>query len=251
MGTELAMAEDKNVKVWDDIPQELLSGQGFENGTLEDMIVPRIQLAQAMTPAIDPTSELHITGLSQGDFFNNVTKRVYGPGVRIIPVLFTKNRLLFVNNKIECRSENGIDGGAMSKRCGPGHCEYAAWGSGKDGKGQACTEFRNFICWIPDERAYSIISFKKATASVGKMLYTTASTQRRTVSVKGKTLELALPIYGCEYMLRSVKAGDGTNKYFTVAFDLVRDVEDSALLKSLNEAHERFKVANFVASEEV
>lgn len=250
MSTELQTAPKQDVKVWDDMPEELLSGQGFENGTVDDMIVPRVQLAQALTPAVDASSELYIKGLSHGDFFNNVTKQNYGPGIRVIPVLFTKNRLLFVNNKIECRSENGIDGGTMSKRCGPGNCEYAEWNTGKDGKGQACTEFRNFICYIPSERTYSILSFKKATASVGKMLYTTASTQRRLVSVKGKQFEVSLPIYGCEYMLKSVKTGEGTNKYFTVAFEIVRDVEDKELLKDLKKSHERFKGSNFVASEE-
>lgn len=241
------------VQVWEDVPEELLSADGFENGNTDDLVVPRVLLAQALSPAVKKSSEVYIEGLSQGDFFNNVTRKIYGPGIRVIPVLFTKNRILFQGKDMDCRSENGIDGGHHAPKCSG--CEYAQWGTGKDGKGAACTEFRNFICYVPEEQDFAIISFKKATAQVGKMFYTTTAAQKRLIVINKGTenetkKQVQLPIYGCEYMLSSKEKGTDSESFFTVAFDKIADVTDRALITYLKEAHDRFKTVNVVATEE-
>lgn len=257
MSTELATqpeVKDGQVAVWEDVPEELLNADGFENGGIDDVVVPRLLLAQALSPAVKKSSDVYIEGLNQGEFFNNVTRKVYGPGVRVIPVLFTKNRILFNQKEIDCRSENGINGGIHSPSCAT--CEYAQWGSGKDGKGTACTEFRNFLCYVPEDREFAILSFKKSTAQAGKMLYTTAIAQKRQVLVTQpdnkpklqKTIQL--PIYGCEYMLNAVEKSNDDGSFYTIGFKIVQDVTDRELLKNLKMAHERFKKVNVIATEE-
>lgn len=251
MGKELSVlpqVENGQVTVWEDVPEELLSGDGFENGGMDDLVVPRVLLAQALSPAVKKNSEVYIEGLSQGDFFNNVTRKIYGPGIRVIPVLFTKNRILFQGKDMDCRSENGVDGGHHAVKCTA--CEYSQWGTGKDGKGTACTEFRNFICYVPEEHDFAIISFKKATAQVGKLFYTTTTAQKRTVVISGQKRQIQLPIYGCEYLLTSKEKGSDSESFFTIAFDKINDVTDRELITHLKQSHDRFKSVNIVATEE-
>lgn len=46
----------------------------------EDVIVPRIRIAQSMSRATKPVREEYIPGLAEGEFYNNLTKQNYGPG---------------------------------------------------------------------------------------------------------------------------------------------------------------------------
>lgn len=251
MSQELAIApvvEDGQVQVWEDAPEELLGALGFENTTMDDVVVPRLSLAQALTPAISKSDELYIPGLSQGDFFDSISRKVYGPGVRVVPILFTKNRILFDKKSIDCRSEDGMTGGVHSDNCAT--CEYSKWGTGKDGRGTACTEFRNFIMYVPEVDDYAILSFKKSTQQTGKLFYTTVMSQKRMFKIDGKEQTLQLPIYGCEYMFRSVERTNEDGKFYVMGFDRVRDVTDRGLLKKLKSKHLEFKSVNIVASEE-
>lgn len=252
MGTELSVlptvGKDGEVVAWEDAPEELFSGDGFDNGSMEDLVVPRVQLAQALTPAALKNNEAYIEGLGQGDFFNNVTRKIYGPGIRVIPVLFTKNRIFFQGREVDCRSENAVDGGHHAPRCSA--CEYSQWGSGKEGKGTACTEFRNFICYVPEDNDFAIISFKNSTAQVGKLWYTTTASQRRKVVKNQEEKTITLPIYGCEYMLKSHEKSSPSGSFYTINFDKIQDVTNRAMLTHLKSAHDRFKTVNVVATEE-
>ena len=123
--------------------------EGFEDVRPEDVKVPRIAIAQALSPQLDESSTNYIPGLKKGDFFNTMTHEVYGPVVTIVPLLKFGNRLLFRNmdegGGILCRSNDmktgeGEPGGDCRK------CPLAKFGSARDGegKGTACSEFYNF-----------------------------------------------------------------------------------------------------------
>jgi hypothetical protein len=114
--------------------------------------------------------EKHISGLQVGEIFNTVTKEVYGDSVQVIPVWFSKNRILFDKDwKIECSSPDGVKGGKIEPVCAD--CEYSKWGSGKDGVGFACTEFRNFAVLVVQEDGSSTlasVSFKGTSSGTAK-----------------------------------------------------------------------------------
>ena len=53
---------------------------GAEGITKDDILLPRLGIAQKTSPEIDPTSPKKITGLEFTDLYNSLTKKVYGKG---------------------------------------------------------------------------------------------------------------------------------------------------------------------------
>ena len=61
---------------------------GNEGMTREDILMPRLGLAQKMSPEIDPTNqEKYIEGLQFTDLFNSLTKARYGKGPLYFSIL--------------------------------------------------------------------------------------------------------------------------------------------------------------------
>lgn len=56
------------------------TGVGLEHLSAEDVDMPRLSLAQAMSDQVNATHADHIEGLAVGDFFNSVSGVVYGSG---------------------------------------------------------------------------------------------------------------------------------------------------------------------------
>lgn len=147
-----------------DYLNDLTPQEGFEEVGQGDIKIPRLALAQALSPQLDETEPNHIPGLEKGDFFNTVTGQNFGPSVKFVPLLKFSNRIFFRDKKkgggIICRSddmkhgsiergtyEDGIYGGDCST------CPMARFGTAKngEGKGTACSEFKNFPVLIVQE----------------------------------------------------------------------------------------------------
>lgn len=71
------------------------AGLGSENSTTEDMLLPFLKIAQALSPEVNKRESTHITGLEVGDFFNTATQTVYGgeAGFHYIPVFYRRSYL--------------------------------------------------------------------------------------------------------------------------------------------------------------
>lgn len=122
---------------------------GLEAAGREDYLIPRVQIAQALSPELKKSEPQYIEGLAQGNLFNTVTRENYGTELVVIPLQFSKSRIYFRQRAqgggILCQSANGIDGGSVSPLCET--CPKAQWGSSDDPKnknGIACTTFMNY-----------------------------------------------------------------------------------------------------------
>jgi hypothetical protein len=69
--------------------------EGSESVTVSDMILPRIDVIQALSPQIKKNDPAFIAGAEQGQIFNTVTGTIYGDSVLFIPVLFRKEYVLW------------------------------------------------------------------------------------------------------------------------------------------------------------
>lgn len=80
---------------------EWLSGEarGSETVTLEDMLVPRLELVQPLSPCKDEDGPDYIEGAKDGMIFNTVTRELYGKAVWFSPVMFRRQYLLFRSRK--------------------------------------------------------------------------------------------------------------------------------------------------------
>lgn len=130
---------------------------GFDEVEQGDLTLPRLGLCQALSPQREETDPKYIEGIKEGDYFNSLTGENYGGEVKIVPLLFYKNRIAFRDkNKgggMLCRSDDMKKGSVERGDYEDGKyggdcftCPFNQFGSAKggEGKGKACTEFYNF-----------------------------------------------------------------------------------------------------------
>lgn len=74
--------------------------RGNENVTTDDLVVPRIEVVQALSPCLDEKNEAaYIPGIKQGQLFNSLNRRVYGSSVTVVPILFSMQWLVWRDRK--------------------------------------------------------------------------------------------------------------------------------------------------------
>lgn len=74
-----------------------LPARGAENVQAEDLVIPRLEIVQSLSPARKENDPAYIPGAKEGMLYNNVTRELYGPEVSVIPVFFKKEWLLWKN----------------------------------------------------------------------------------------------------------------------------------------------------------
>lgn len=77
--------------VQEQMPEWLQKGNaGSEDVTAKDMILPRVDVLQALSPQIKKSDPNYIDGAEQGMIFNTVTGELYGSSINFVPILFRK-----------------------------------------------------------------------------------------------------------------------------------------------------------------
>ena len=101
--TSKAVAAPRNTAVatQDDVPDFIKKGKGRGNEAVEmaDVVIPRIELVQALSPCLRRNDPAYIEGASAGALFNTVTRKLYGDKIDVVPVLFTKEYLCWRDRK--------------------------------------------------------------------------------------------------------------------------------------------------------
>lgn len=69
--------------------------RGNENVTAADLVMPRLELVQALSPAIKAGDAGFIRGAAQGMLNNSVTRKLYGESVLVVPVHYTMQYLVW------------------------------------------------------------------------------------------------------------------------------------------------------------
>lgn len=74
-------------------------GRGSENVEMQDLVIPRIELVQALSYCLEEGGADYIAGAKPGMFYNSVTRELYGPSVIVCPVFFKKQYLCWKDRK--------------------------------------------------------------------------------------------------------------------------------------------------------
>lgn len=84
-----------------DVPEHIRgsAGRGSENVETQDLIIPRIELVQALSKCLEEGSAEYIEGAKPGMFYNSVTRELYGSSVIVCPVFFKKQYLAWRDRK--------------------------------------------------------------------------------------------------------------------------------------------------------
>jgi len=102
--------------VTNEIPDFLKQGnRGAENVGTDDMIIPRIELIQALSPVRKKSDPAYIDGAEEGMLYNNVTRTLYGTEVTVVPVYYTKQYLVWKDRKAGGGGSNGFRGAFATK----------------------------------------------------------------------------------------------------------------------------------------
>jgi hypothetical protein len=96
MAKEQAVVELKQNGITETMPDWLGKGnQGSEGVTTNDMVLPRIDVLQALSPQLKKTDPAFIEGAEQGSLFNTVTGELYGATITVVPVFFKKEWVIW------------------------------------------------------------------------------------------------------------------------------------------------------------
>lgn len=99
--TAVAERQTTAVATAQDVPDYIKRGQdrGSENVEMQDLVIPRIELVQALSECLEEGSGNYIEGAKAGMFYNSVTRELYGPSVYVCPVFFKKQYLAWRDRK--------------------------------------------------------------------------------------------------------------------------------------------------------
>lgn len=135
--------------------------RGTEHMTKEDITMPRIGLAQGLSPQVDDTSSKFIEDLKVGDMFNNVTNEIIGKG----PIFFTV---------VKADRPRGVEfypltegGGVKDINVSLDDPRMQFTG---DGNKPVATKFYDYIIMIVPTRELIALSFKGTGLKVARQL---------------------------------------------------------------------------------
>jgi hypothetical protein len=143
--------------------------RGAENISREDLRIPRLSLAQALSPQLKKSDPKYIEGLKAGDVFNSITGFNYGTDP-IEVVIVRADKAKWIEFDPEKR------GVILDRNVSPGD-PRTAWGSGVDGK-PAATKFLEFVAYILPGREPIALSFSRAGLECGTLLSTLIQLKR-------------------------------------------------------------------------
>ena len=179
---------------------------GTEDITLNEIQLPRLAIAQGLSPQVIPTEGTFIRGLVIGEMFNDVTSEVYGNGpLTVVPVKRHVTRIEFDPNDTKVPLDRNVPAGDP-------RLEWSR-GTGPNGEDQPprATEYVEFVCLLmrpggapPEKVLVSIKTTNKYQRNAAK-LWTTLIVMREA------------PIYAGYYHISSklekgkTKEGQDTN----------------------------------------
>jgi len=142
------------------VPEYLDTGTdlGIEHLTAEDVAMPRLSLAQAMSDQVNRTHPDYIEGLGVGDLFNSVSMQNYGPGPLSISLLCAYPPRAIEFAKIE-------EGGGVLDLDVPLNDPRLLFGA--DGSKPRATRFYDYVLMLyPGEPHEEVISLSLARSGV-------------------------------------------------------------------------------------
>lgn len=163
---QVAVQEQSFDIVTNDVPEWLKTGQarGAENVTTDDMIIPRIELIQALSPARKKTDAAYIEGADEGMLYNNVTRVLYGESVTVVPVYYTKQFLVWKDRKAGGGGSNGFRGAFATEAA----ARDAIAQLGEEGLEVSDTAQHFVLVRFGDEWQEAVISMAKSKMKVSK-----------------------------------------------------------------------------------
>jgi len=138
-------------------------GQGMESMEREDLQIPRLCLAQGLSPQLVKSKPEYIEGLTMGDAFNDITQEIYGQGPWEMAVI-RRDPPRYV--QFRPREEGG---GVIDPRV-PANDPRTQFGP--KGEKPVATKFYDYIVVFLETKEMIALSFKSTGVKVAKKFNT-------------------------------------------------------------------------------
>ena len=193
--------------------------RGSESITREDLQMPRVALAQSLSPELDETDPKYIEGLKMGDAFNTLTGEVYGKKpLRVVIVRADRPRFVEFNPRDAGGGIKDFDIPANDPRClfGP------------NGEKPVATKFVEFVALVGEGLEPALLSFKGSGLKTARQI--AGLLKLRQVPAFAQTFYLTPTIQKNSkgtFAVFNVKAGgfvdEQTYKYAEQVYESVKD----------------------------
>lgn len=221
---------DEIAKIENTLPERLrgkTGSAGRENITTEDITMPRILIAQGLSPQLDEDDPKYIESLKFGQLFNNLTGMNYGSGpISFFILRHGKRAVEWIPRK---------EGGGIKDRNVPLDDERLQW---RGDEPPIATLYHDYLIYLEETRELVMLSMSKTSIKTAKNL-------NGLIQLRNQD------IFEGRYLLSVAKEKnkDGSFGVFVVSNGEWATDEQSAMLK---EMFEQFKTAtiNVVGDEE-
>lgn len=235
------VVQDVGALTGQDAQPEWMRGEKVDESDLgpNDIRLPRLAIAQAMSPQMTPGDSQYMDDLKLYDLFNDLTQEVYGKGPLIFVPVFRATQII----------EFGEDGKTIIDRDVPRDDSRTQWTKDENGEGvpPAATTFVNFISLLlipgrmPEPIAISIRLTNK---------FANRTAMRLTSWIEMKKQMRKIPTYGGIYkvLVKPEKNDKGTFGVF--AFDQAGLVQSKPLYQSAKNLNESLQGKNLIIDAE-
>jgi hypothetical protein len=203
--------------------------RGFEDTQQSDVLIPRLALAQALSPQVTDSDPNRIEGLKVGDLFNSVTNQVYGREVHV---------QLLRKMPLRAMQFNSIDdGGGVADPDVPLDDDRCKWHGDEK---PVATVFRDFIAVLLPQREIIALSFKSSGIKAAKALWGLAAMRNKPVFAGRYRITTGVELKPKPHQIYKVEnAGDVTlvdAKLGEEMFEAVQTIDAKKIDRSHNDA---------------
>lgn len=188
----LATRQETGISLPSYMGQGAVGKEGFRNS---DLKLPYLRLAQKTSPVLKNRKDI-----KEGDFYNSVTMKNYGPNPRIVPLVFQFKRAMFEafdeGGGLLCSAPTGDkavkaagkdEKGKATNVCKD--CVFKEWTDGKNGKKPPkCNEQGAYLVIVEGDQSPCILILQRTSWPTHRNL-TTMITQSQ-VDIYGNAFKL-------------------------------------------------------------
>jgi len=196
------------------------AGKGTEHLTKTDLLMPRLALAQGLSPQLNPDKPEYVDGLRLGDAFNKVTGRIYGRGPWEIAIIRADPP-----RWVEFFPRE--EGGGVKDPNVPHGDPRTQWRA--DGRKPVATMFYDYIVLFLEDQEPIALSFKATGIKTAKLLNTL-------IKLRGQ-----IPLFMGRYSMKAVMTKGAKGDYAVLQIQNAGHVEDHATLRFLANQFNAFK----------
>lgn len=158
------------VVVSEQVPDYIQQGtqRGSENVGMSDLVIPRLEVVQGLSPAVKRGDPGFIQGAAPGMLNNSVTRQLYGDSAVVVPVHYSVQYLVWRDRKFGGGNEGGFFGAFQTMD----EARARADQEGGEGKGIIVVDTPQHLCLLinPDSWAAEeiMLSMPRTKAKISR-----------------------------------------------------------------------------------